>query len=221
MDLILIGIIILLPLLAQIGINSTYNKYSKEANSVGMTGEEVARKILDKNGLSNVTIGRVGGNLTDHYDPRSKNINLSDGIYSSKSISAVSVAAHECGHAIQHKESYSFLTFRTKLVPIVNFTSRFATIFIFIGFVSELLDIVYIGIFLMLFGLLFQLITLPVEFDASRRGKEELKRLGLISDKDIKGSKKVLRAAAMTYVASFLATALQILRLVLISNRRN
>ena len=221
MDLILIGIIILLPLLAQIGINSTYNKYSKETNSVGMTGEEVARKILDKNGLSNVTIGRVGGNLTDHYDPRSKNINLSDGIYSSKSISAVSVAAHECGHAIQHKESYSFLTFRTKLVPIVNFTSRFATIFIFIGFVSELLDIVYIGIFLMLFGLLFQLITLPVEFDASRRGKEELKRLGLISDKDIKGSKKVLRAAAMTYVASFLATALQILRLVLISNRRN
>lgn len=219
MDIILILLIILIPLIAQGKITSTYNKYSKIDNSVNLTGEQVARKILDRNGLRNVTIGRVSGNLTDHYDPRNKNVNLSDGIYSNKSIASVSVAAHECGHAIQHKEAYSFLTFRTKLVPIVNFTSRFATIFIFLGFVSQLLDIVYVGIFLMSFGLLFQLITLPVEFDASRRGKEELKKLGLIADKDVKGTKKVLHAAAMTYVAGFLASALQILRLVLISRR--
>ena len=221
MDLILIGIIIVLPLIAQIKVKTTYNRYAKEENSIHMTGKEVARKILDKNGLSDVTIGQVAGSLTDHYDPRSRNINLSEDIYSKTSISAVSVAAHECGHAIQHKESYSFLTFRTKMVPVVNFTSKFATIFIFIGFLSELLNFVYIGIALLSVGLLFQFITLPVEFDASRRGKEELKRLGLISDKDTKGAKKVLGAAAMTYVASFLASALQIARLILISRRRN
>lgn len=220
MDLLLIPII-LLPIIAQAKINSTYNKYAKIDNSINIKGKDVARRILDSNGLNNVSISEISGNLTDHYDPRKKHINLSSNIYNDTTISSVSVAAHECGHAIQDKEAYSFLRLRSSMVPIVNFTSRFATIFIFIGFISELLNFLYIGIALLSIGLLFQLITLPVEFDASRRGKEELQKLGLISNQDISGTKKVLNAAAFTYVASFLASSLQILRLVLISRRRN
>lgn len=220
-ELLIILVIVLLPVIAQSKVSSSYNKYSKIKNSCNLTGEDVARKILDKNGLSNITIGQVSGNLTDHYDPTRKNINLSSGIYSNTSIAAVAVAAHECGHAIQHKENYSFLVFRTKLVPIVNFTSRISTIFIMIGFLSELANIVTIGIILLSFSLLFQLVTLPVEFDASRRGKIQLKELGLISDSDVTGTEKVLSAAAFTYVAGFLATALQILRLILINRNRN
>ena len=221
MDLIFILVIILLPLIAQMKISSTYNKYSKKYNSVKLTGKEVARKILDKNGLSKVDIEMVPGNLTDHYDPRNKKVRLSSSIYEDNSIARVAVAAHECGHAIQDIEAYSFLRFRSAMVPVVNFTSRFATIFIFIGFLSELLNFVYIGIALLSIGLLFQFITLPVEFDASRRAKKELQKCGLIVDEDISGTKKVLNAAAFTYVASFLASALQVLRLVLISRRRN
>lgn len=219
MDLLLIAIILFLPLLAQGKINSTYSKYSKVQNSINISGKEVARKILDKNGLKNVNINQIGGSLSDHYDPRGKSVNLSSKIYEENSISSVSVAAHECGHAIQDKEAYAFLRFRSAMVPTVNFTSRFATIFIFLGFILQYLNLIYIGIALLSVGLLFQLITLPVEFDASRRGKEELQKLGLISDGDIKGTKKVLNAAAFTYVAGFLASALQVLRLVLISRR--
>ena len=221
MDIIIILIIIVLPLLAQIKVSSTYNKYSKIGNSVGMTGRQAARKILDSNGLSKVTVSPIGGNLTDHYDPRRKHINLSTQIFEEDSIASVSVAAHECGHAIQDKEAYAFLRFRSALVPVVNFTSRFATLFIFLGFLLEFLGLLYIGIALLSVGLLFQLITLPVEFDASRRGKIELQKLGLIADSDVKGTNKVLTAAALTYVASFLASALQVLRLVLISRRIN
>ena len=220
MELIILIPIIVLPILAQALVTSTYNKYAKIENSIHISGKEVARKILDSNGLSNVTIAEISGNLTDHYDPRKKHINLSTKIYKDQSISSVSVAAHECGHAIQDKEAYSFMRLRSSLVPVVNFTSRFATIFIVLGFVMEFLNLIYIGIALLSVGLLFQLITLPVEFDASRRGKKELKKLGLITNKDTKGSKKVLNAAAFTYVASFLASALQVARLVLISRRR-
>ena len=220
MDLIILFIIILLPLIAQTKVTSTYNKYAKIDNSINIKGKDVARKILDSNGLSNVTIGEIEGNLSDHYDPRRKNINLSTHIYEDNTISSVAVAAHECGHAIQDKEAYAFLRFRSSLVPVVNLTSRIATIFIFLGFILEFLNLLYVGIILLSVGLLFQLITLPVEFDASRRGKEELKKIGLISDNDIKGTKKVLNAAAFTYVASFLASSLQIVRLVLISRRR-
>ena len=220
-EIILIGLIILLPIIAQGAITSSYNKYSKVPNSRNLSGKEVARMILDRNGLKNVTIGQISGNLTDHYNPSKKNINLSESIYSGKSISSVSVAAHECGHAIQDKEAYSFLRFRTALVPVVNFTSRIASILLIVGFAAEILNIVYIGIALLCIGLLFQFITLPVEFDASRRGKKQLKELGLIEKKDVNGASKVLKAAAFTYVAGFLSTALQILRLVLISRNRN
>ena len=220
-EIIIILVIVILPLFAQAKITSTYNKYSKKDNSVKITGKEVARKILDKNGLHNVSIDKISGSLTDHYDPKAKKVSLSESIYEDDSIASVAVAAHECGHAIQDKEAYAFLRFRSSMVPVVNFTSRFATIFIFLGFLLEFLGLLYIGIILLSVGLLFQLITLPVEFDASRRAKKQLQECGLISNEDIKGTDKVLNAAAFTYVASFLASALQVVRLILISRNRN
>ncbi len=219
-ELVLIGVVILLPLIAQAKIKSSYNKYAKVLSSKGITGEQVARKILDRNGLRNVSVNRITGTLTDHYDPTKKKVNLSDSIFSEKSISSIAVAAHECGHAIQDKESYSFLRFRSAMVPVVNFTSRFASIFIIIGFASSILNLVTIGIALLCIGLLFQLITLPVEFNASARAKVQLQELGLVTTDELDGTSKVLKSAAFTYVAGFLATALQILRLVLINRGR-
>lgn len=221
LDVILMLIIIVLPLYANIKINSTYSKYSKKQNSGKLTGKEVAEKILEMNGLSNVKVGRINGSLTDHYDPRNKTISLSDGIYNSNSISACAVAAHEVGHAIQDKEHYSMLVFRSKLVPVVNFTSRLSSILVFSGFIFDLFNFITIGAILLTVGLFFQLITLPVEFDASKRAKEELQKCGLIENQDTKGATKVLKAAAFTYVAGFLASALQIARLLLISRNRD
>lgn len=221
LDVILMLIIIVLPLYANIKINSTYSKYSKKQNSGKLTGKEVAEKILEMNGLNNVKVGRINGSLTDHYDPRNKTISLSDGIYNSNSISACAVAAHEVGHAIQDKERYSMLVFRSKLVPVVNFTSRLSSILVFSGFIFDLFNFITIGAILLTVGLFFQLITLPVEFDASKRAKEELQKCGLIEKQDTKGATKVLKAAAFTYVAGFLASALQIARLLLISRDRD
>lgn len=221
LDVILMLIIIVLPLYANIKINSTYSKYSKKQNSGKLTGKEVAEKILEMNGLSNVKVGRINGSLTDHYDPRNKTISLSNGIYNSNSISACAVAAHEVGHAIQDKERYSMLVFRSKLVPVVNFTSRLSSILVFSGFIFDLFNFITIGAILLTVGLFFQLITLPVEFDASKRAKEELQKCGLIENQDTKGATKVLKAAAFTYVAGFLASALQIVRLLLISRNRD
>ncbi|CDA59803.1 neutral zinc metallopeptidase [Clostridium sp. CAG:524] len=221
LDVILMLIIIVLPLYANIKINSTYSKYSKKQNSGRLTGKEVAEKILEMNGLNNVKVGRINGSLTDHYDPRNKTISLSDGIYNSNSISACAVAAHEVGHAIQDKERYSMLVFRSKLVPVVNFTSRLSSILVFSGFIFDLFNFITIGAILLTVGLFFQLITLPVEFDASKRAKEELQKCGLIEKQDTKGATKVLKAAAFTYVAGFLASALQIARLLLISRNRD
>lgn len=221
LDVILMLIIIVLPLYANIKINSTYSKYSKKQNSGRLTGKEVAEKILEMNGLNNVKVGRINGSLTDHYDPRNKTISLSDGIYNSNSISACAVAAHEVGHTIQDKERYSMLVFRSKLVPVVNFTSRLSSILVFSGFIFDLFNFITIGAILLTVGLFFQLITLPVEFDASKRAKEELQKCGLIEKQDTKGATKVLKAAAFTYVAGFLASALQIARLLLISRNRD
>lgn len=221
LDVILMLIIIVLPLYANIKINSTYSKYSKKQNSGKLTGKEVAEKILEMNELSNVKVGRINGSLTDHYDPRNKTISLSDGIYNSDSISACAVAAHEVGHAIQDKERYSMLVFRSKLVPVVNFTSRLSSILVFSGFIFDLFNFITIGAILLTVGLFFQLITLPVEFDASKRAKEELQKCGLIEKQDTKGATKVLKAAAFTYVSGFLASALQIARLLLISRNRD
>ena len=198
----LIALIIIIPLIAESKIKSSYSKWSKIDNGMKITGKDAARMILDRNGLQNVSIYRIGGSLTDHYDPKGKLINLSDNIYNDTSIASVAVAAHECGHAIQDKANYAFLRFRTSMVPL------------------QLLGVLYIGIGLLLVGLLFQLVTLPVEFDASRRAKIELQKCGLIDDKNVKGTSKVLKAAAYTYVAGFISMALQILRLVLLTRNR-
>ncbi len=221
MDLIIVLIILIVPIIAQTNVTSTYNRYSKHECSADMTGKEVAERLLRINGLDNVKVLPVDGTLTDHYNPKNKTVNLSRNIYSGNSISAVAVAAHECGHAIQDKEAYSFLRFRSAMVPVVNLTSRICTILIFLGFILEFANLFYLGILLMSVGLLFQLITLPVEFNASARAKKQLNENGIITKKDKSGIEKVLRAAALTYVANFLAVALQILRLVLLSNRRN
>lgn len=214
-------IIIFLPIIAQLKIKGTYNKYMKVKNKSELTGAEAAKMILKKNGLSNVNVYETSGTLTDYYDPRKKIVVLSSDIYNSKSVSSVAVAAHECGHAIQDKENYKFLRFRSALVPIVNFTSRIASIFIIFGFIFEALDLLDVGIICLLVGLLFQLVTLPVEFNASARAKDQLEICGIVSNKEKSGVKQVLSAAAFTYVAGFIAEALQILRLVLISRNRD
>lgn len=214
MDLLILLVILFLPIIANAGVNSAYRKYSKVKNTRGMTGKDVARKILDYNGLVDVKVVKISGNLTDNYNPRNKVVSLSSDIYDGSSISSLSVAAHEVGHAIQDKERYSALIFRSKLVPVVNFTSHLATIFLIIGLASELLNIYYVGIFMLLIGLLFQLVTLPVEFNASSRAKEQLLNLGIVDNNEIDGTSSVLRAAAFTYVASFLVMLLQIFRLI-------
>ena len=221
MDIYLVLIIIALPLLAQGKVKNTYNQFAKIKNSYGLTGYEVARKILDSNGLENVKIVETKGELTDHYDPTQKIIRLSTNIFSKNSIAAAAVAAHEVGHAIQHKENYSFLNFRTKMVPIVNFTSKLSSIMLVISFFLGFFELFYLAIFLMLGSLAFQFVTLPVEFDASNRAKEQLIKLNIITNADKKGITNVLSAAALTYVAGFLATALQIVRLLLIARRRD
>ena len=214
-------IIIFLPIIAQLKIKGTYNKYMKVKNESELTGAEAAKMILKKNGLSNVNVYETSGTLTDYYDPRKKMVVLSSDIYNSKSVSSIAVAAHECGHAIQDKENYKFLRFRSALVPIVNFTSRIASIFIIFGFIFEALDLLDVGIICLLVGLLFQLVTLPVEFNASARAKNQIEICGIVSNKEKSGVKQVLSAAAFTYVAGFIAEALQILRLVLISRNRD
>ncbi len=222
LDFILIIIILIIPLIANIKVKSSYSWFSKEKNSLNMKGKDVARKILDSNGLYYVDIIPGRGELTDHYNPVTKKIVLSESSYNSKSVAAAAIAAHEVGHAIQDKECYSFLRFRNKMVPFVNYTSNAASILIILSFALNIVNMLDAGIILLLVGLLFQLITLPVEFDASRRAEKQLKSCGLLSNIDIYGTKKVLSAAAFTYVASFFAMALQILRLILLrNNNRN
>ena len=219
-EIILILLIILLPIIAQAKVKLSYKRYSKINNSKNLSGKEVARMILDRNGLNNVTIGKISGTLTDHYTPSRKNIDLSNEIYNGKSIAAVAVAAHECGHAIQDNEAYSFLKFRTNLVPLVNITSYISPILIAIGFGSQIAGVATLGIAFLFVALLFQLVTLPVEFNASTRGKKQLEELGLIEKSDKKGAKSVLKAAALTYVAGFLSTAFQIARFLIMSGIR-
>ena len=215
-------IALLITSYAQLKIKSNYSKYKEVAAKSKKKGSEVARQILDKHGLKKVEVEEVDGDLTDHYDPTNKVVRLSRDIYAESSIAAVSVAAHECGHAIQDKESYTPLRIRSKLVPIVNFSTKIGYVVIMIGLAAGALKIATIGLILLLSMLAFQLITLPVEFDASRRGKRELDELHVLDSSEQKGAAKMLRAAAFTYVASVLSSLLQILRLALmVSSRRS
>lgn len=206
----------LITLVADIYLRTRYSKYKKVKVKSEMTGAEVAREILKDNGLDNVYVVETKGYLTDHYDPNAKVVRLSTDIYNGNSIASVSVAAHECGHAVQDKEGYFFLRFRSFLVPIVNFSSKFGYIAVLIGLIFGAMNLAWVGIFLLVAVLLFQLITLPVEFNASSRGKKFLSRLKVIDNSERKMASSMLGAAAMTYVASLITTLLELLRLILI-----
>lgn len=211
-----------LTLLAQVFVTSNYNKYKTRGNDKGITGADVARRILDSNGLRDVKVVEVAGTLTDHYDPTKRTVNLSTDIYKDTSIASIAVAAHECGHAIQDKVGYAFLRIRHMLVPTVNLCSKLGYVVIFIGLLFGTFKLAMIGLLLLGAMLLFQLVTLPVEFNASKRAMTQLKELNLTSDIDQNGVKNMLGAAAMTYVASLASTLLQLLRLfIIISSRRS
>ena len=220
-DIILIVAIIAVPLLAQLYIKRTYSKYMDYDNENKISGFEVARKILDANGLNNIDVVSTSGTLSDHYDPKRKVVRLSSDVFNGESISALAVAAHECGHAIQDKEAYALMRFRSLLVPAVNITTSLSYYVILIGFIFQILNLVYIGIAFTAMGLLFQLVTLPVEINASKRAGVQIRQLGLAGASDISGAKSVLTAAAMTYLAGVVASALQVLRLILMFSRRD
>ena len=206
---------------AQAYINSSYSKYSKVNNKKGITGSEAAREILDKNGFEDIKVVETQGTLTDHYDPKNKVIRLSTNIYRDSSIASVSVAAHECGHAIQDKKGYIFLRIRHSLIPVVNLCSYAGYLVIVLGAIFSLLGLIWIGIAAEMVILVFQLVTLPVEFDASKRGLSEIKKNEFLDSKEVKDGRTMLTAAALTYVASVAAAVIQILRLALIYGRRD
>ena len=220
MQLVLFIVILTLPAIAQAMISVRYKKYSAVENIEKLSGFEVARKILDANGLNEMDIVSTPGTLTDHYDPSRKVVRLSQSNFDDTSVAAMAVAAHECGHAIQHKQGYAMMKIRSAILPAVNIGTKFSYAVIIIGCLFQLLGVIYIGIALTALGLLFQIVTLPVEFDASKRAAAQLSALGIATPADSVGVKKVLTAAAMTYVAGVLASILQVLRLVLIFTGR-
>ena len=220
--LVLIGVVI--SMIASAKLNSTYQRYSSVRSMCGLTGAEVAQKLLNNQGIYDVTVRRVAGNLTDHYDPRTKTVNLSDSVYGSTSIAAIGVAAHECGYAMQDASDYSPLRIRAALVPAANLGSSLAWPLILIGLLlggggSTLASI---GILLFSLAVLFQLVTLPVEYNASHRAVTLLDSTGILSGQEVGQTRSVLSAAALTYVAAAAASILQLLRLLMIfGNRRN
>ena len=220
--LVLIGVIICS--IASAKVRSTYNRYNRVRSSSGMTGAQAAERILRAAGITDVSIRHVSGNLSDHYDPRTKTVNLSDTVYGSQSVAAIGVAAHECGHVMQHAHGYFPLTFRSALVPVANLGSTLAWPMILIGlFFSGKSSSLFIQFGILLFSLavLFQLVTLPVEFNASRRALASVEQLGLLSSDEIPKTRRVLSAAALTYVASAAAAILQLLRLILLFGGRD
>lgn len=214
-------IALLVTLLAQSFVSNSYSKYSKVKNKKEITGSDAARYILDKNGLSNISVVETNGYLTNHYDPRNKVIRLSRGVYNNASIAAVAVACHECGHAIQDKVGYTFLKIRSALVPLVNFSSYAGYFAILLGCLFGALDLIWLGILAEVVILLFQIITLPVEINASKRALKELETANFLDIQELKQGKTVLTAAALTYVASLVTTIIQIIRLILMFGRNN
>lgn len=216
--LIIVGMILCLA--ASGNVSATYRKYSKIENARGMTASEVAERILKGAGISDVRIERIEGELTDHYDPKNKVVRLSEGVYYSTSVAAIGVAAHECGHVLQHYNRYLPIRVRNAIVPVVNFGSNLSWPLILLGVLFGLTKLVDIGIILFTLVLLFQIVTLPVEFNASKRAISVIRDTGILYGEEITGAKKVLNAAALTYVAGVIATALQVLRLFLLFGRR-
>lgn len=219
--LVVIGAVICM--IASARVKGTFNKYSQLRSMSGMNGAQVAQRVLQAAGIYDVQVRHVSGSLTDHYDPRTKTVNLSDPVYNATSVAALGVAAHECGHAIQHAKNYAPLSIRSALVPIANFGSMLAWPVILIGLLFNTRSsgfIIDIGILLFSAAVLFQLVTLPVEFDASRRALVMLRTQGILADDELKYTRRVLKSAALTYVASAAAAILQLLRIILITNGR-
>lgn len=218
--------IVMIPFLiftfyAQHKVKSTFQKYTKVRNKRGLTGLEVANMIIQRNGLRDVTVERSNrGQLSDHYDPRSKTIRLSPDVYSGQSMSAVSVAAHEVGHAIQHEKAYAPLKFRSILAPAASFASRSVMFIIIGGFIFGITGLIDLGIIIFSVVILFQIVTLPVEFNASSRALAQLESQGIVYEDEIKDSKKVLNAAALTYVAAAAASVGHLIRLLILRDRR-
>ncbi|SDI28362.1 hypothetical protein SAMN04488123_101134 [Natribacillus halophilus] len=213
--LIYFALIMIIPIYAQMRVKSTYNKYSQISNSTGMTGAQVATKIMQDNGIYDVNVEPVKGQLTDHYDPRSKTVRLSEDNYYGTSVAGTSVAAHEVGHVIQDAEDYSFMRLRSSLVPVASFGSNAAIFLIIGGMLLQFSGLMLVGIFAMAAAVLFQLVTLPVEFNASNRAMTQLVSSGVIRNDEEKESKKVLNAAALTYVAGALVAVLELVRFIL------
>lgn len=217
---ILVIIAFLLTLFASFGVKSTFNKYDKVYSSRGITGERAARMILDANGLYNIRVERVSGNLTDHYSPKENVIRLSDATYNSTSVAAIGVAAHECGHAVQHQVGYLPIKIRNSIVPLVNVCNGLSIPIFILGLILGIGSLAMAGALLFGAVLVFQLVTLPTEINASRRAMQTLESMYILEGDELTGAKKTLTAAAMTYVAATAATALQFLRLVMLANRR-
>ena len=219
--LVLVGVA--LSLFASSRVNTTFNKYSRMHNSRGITGAEAAQRVLRQAGIRDVVVERVAGNLTDHYDPRSKVLRLSDSVYGSTSVAAIGVAAHECGHAIQHANGYAPLKLRSVLVPVANIGAKISWPLILVGLLitsNSSWILIELGIFAFSLSVLFHLITLPVEFNASNRAIRCIADTGMMYGEEIVSAKKVLNAAALTYVASAASSLLQLLRLVMLTGGR-
>ncbi len=219
-----VWLFVLLPafmfaLYAQSNIKSTFNKYSKINNKRGLTGAEVAKLLLEANGIYDVEVEYIKGNLSDHYDPRSKVIRLSDAVYGSRSLAGIGVAAHETGHAIQHNESYGPLALRHMILPMAQIGGSLAMPIFFAGFFITP-ELLYVGIILFTFTIMFQLVTLPVEFNASSRAMKILSKENIIEKDEIAPARKVLNAAALTYVAGVVTAVAQLIRLLVIANDR-
>ena len=211
-----------LCMLASAGVRSTYSKYAKVSSVTGMTGADAVQRILQMSGVTDVSIEHVSGQLTDHYDPSKQVVRLSDATYASDSVAALGVAAHECGHVMQHETGYIPLNIRTALVPVANIGSNLGLPIVVLGLMLGLSQtLCMVGIVMFLFGVLFQIVTLPVEFDASRRGLEMLENYGILGSNELELSKKVLRAAALTYVAAAASSILQLLRVIILTNGRS
>lgn len=212
---------LILGLVAQSMVSSTFKKYSRVSSQSGYTAADVARMILDMNGLHHVRVARVAGNLTDHFDPRTNVVNLSDSVYGSRSVAAIGVAAHEVGHAVQHAENYGPIQLRMAIIPITNFGSRISPILILLGLLLSIQPLAVAGVLLFSLVAIFQLVTLPVEFNASHRALKTLSNNGILVGNEISGARKVLSAAAMTYVAALITSLANLLRLILIVNNNN
>ena len=217
---ILMIVMAVICMISSFRVKSVYRKYSKVLAGCGLTGAQAALEILRRNGIDDVIVQYIGGDLTDNFDPRSRAVNLSEATYNSTSVAAISVAAHECGHVMQHQEGYLPLRIRSSILPMASFGSKAGVPLIVLGLFLSFSPLVTVGIWVFSLAALFQLVTLPVEFDASRRALLTLENTGLLSYEEIDGGRKVLKAAAMTYVASAAAAAVQLMRFVLMNGRR-